>query len=78
MASAAGDAGAPQNAVEQVAPPAKVEEKKTATVEDEVDDVPDPEEDDLDDLDGEFCRRIHPGGTSANSQAQICSMTLQR
>jgi hypothetical protein len=68
MASAAGDTGAPQKAVEQVAPPAKVEEKKTATVEDEVDDVPDPDEDDLDDLDGESFRRIHPGVTSTNSQ----------
>lgn len=53
MASAAGDAIAAQKDVEQVAPPAKVEEKKAATVEDDVDDVPDPDEDDLDDLDGE-------------------------
>jgi hypothetical protein len=78
MASAAGDAGAPPKAVEQVAPPVKVEEKKTATVEDEVDDVPDPDEDDLDDLDGESFRRMHPGRASTNRQAQICSMTSQR
>ena len=62
MSSIPADAGASKNDVEQVAPPAKAEETKAATVEeveeavdyDGDDDVPDPDEDDLDDLDGKL------------------------
>ncbi|KAL2019703.1 hypothetical protein VTK56DRAFT_9240 [Thermocarpiscus australiensis] len=48
-----GGIGASKEDVDDVAPGAKTEEKKTATVEDveDVGDVPDPDEDDLDDLD---------------------------
>lgn len=60
MASTAGEVGASQKEAEQVAPATKIEETKTATVED-VDDVPDPDEDDLDDLDG----KIWPAHTTS-------------
>jgi len=52
-----GAAGAHKNPAETpTVPSSKAEEKKPVTVEAVVDDgdIPDPDEDDLDDLDGEF------------------------
>jgi len=61
-ADGAGAAGAHKNLAETpTVPSSKAEEKKPVTVEDVVDDdIPDPDEDDLDDLDGEFSHAQMP------------------
>ncbi|KAJ4302344.1 Peroxisome chaperone and import receptor [Collariella sp. IMI 366227] len=54
MASTAGQSAAPKAEAEGVAAPIKTEEKKATIAEDVNGDVPDPDEDDLDDLDGKL------------------------